>query len=618
MKTKKYIIKLTSFITAVCMICTLSAPTYAAFYDPAEAYASYTVGTGTSAKSESAVSESENDTGSDEISDDESTVTAAQSTESTAAGSESSKTVSAAKTVASSNKKSNVEYPAEEVTVFSYKTSVEVGEVFKIGYRLKPSKSDDFVYYSTSNDSIASVDSDGNVTPNKPGSAIITVKASSGVKDRFTVTVKESSVTASEDEELSDDDDSDQNSEKDTNVRATAIELKHSAVTISKGETYQIKYELYPSASTDTVKFRSTNMAVASVDENGVVTAMGAGETRIVCTASSGVYTKLNLTVLPSMTAEEQIQEEQKLEEEAEKEFNDEGLPVPADIYFSDESASVQIGESISLEARVYPAGSTYTYEITSSNESVATVTHGGKVTGVGAGSAVITITTDNGKSDSIYVTVYGNVIQGIDVSKWNGDIDWKTVKRTGQAQFAMIRASYGYEDTDPKLAQNVKGCEENDIPYGFYHYTYAKNVAEAKREAAYFLNVISSYSPEYPVVLDIEEDFYKQMDKETVTAIIVTFMEELENAGYYAMVYSYAKFINEYVIYDSIKDYDIWVACWGDEQKLAETYSYPYGMWQYTETGRLNGITEDVDFDYSYKDYRSIIKKYGLNRPTV
>ncbi|MBQ5333372.1 MAG: hypothetical protein J6K92_08960, partial [Oscillospiraceae bacterium] len=164
----------------------------------------------------------------------------------------------------------------------------------------------------------------------------------------------------------------------------------------------------------------------------------------------------------------------------------------------------------------------------------------------------------------------------------------------------------------------NVRGCEEQGIPYGFYHYMYARNTAEAHKEAAYFLNVISRYSPEYPVVLDIEESFYDNMSKEQVTDIVTAFMEDLENAGYYAMIYSYAKFFDDNLIYERIKDYDIWVACWGDEDKLFENYSYHYGMWQYSETGTLDGIEEYVDLNYCYKDYRSTIKKYGLNKPKI
>ncbi|MBQ8435823.1 MAG: hypothetical protein IJX24_07440, partial [Oscillospiraceae bacterium] len=167
----------------------------------------------------------------------------------------------------------------------------------------------------------------------------------------------------------------------------------------------------------------------------------------------------------------------------------------------------------------------------------------------------------------------------------------------------------------DEKLKVNVKGCEKYDIPYGFYHYTYARNVNESKKEAKFFLNTIKNYSPEYPVVLDIEESFYERMSKKQVTDIICTFVEELEAAGYYAMIYSNAKFFEDNTVIERLKDYDIWVACWGDEEKLESSYSYHYGMWQYTDDGEIPGIDEnEVDLNYAYKNYAERIRRFGLN----
>lgn len=571
-----------------------------AFTDPADVYAQYSQGGTSTSQTEQDITDDvqSGETQEDVIDDD-----LEQSPEQTeTAPIEEDKP-------ADSKNNGKVTKPATEITIYSYQTSVSVGDTFKIGYRLKPSKSDDKVTFSTSSKKIASVDSEGNVTAVSKGSAIITAKTSSGVKDRFYITVKAAENSSLE--ELAEEADA----SKGENVKATKISLKHNSVTIFEGEQYAILYELTPSNSNDSVSFRSLNKAVASVDKNGVITARGAGNTRIVCTTGSGKKVKLNVTVMPVLTDEEK---DEAYEEEVEREYNENGELVPTMVRFGEESVSVQVGSTISLDARVYPSGAKYKYSIKSDDPSVAKVNARGEVTGIKEGNTIITLTTDNGKSDTVYVTVYGSVIHGIDVSKWNGDIDWATVKSTGKAGFAMIRASYGYEDTDPRLADNVKGCEENGIPYGFYHYMYAKNTTEAHMEAAYFLNVISEYSPEYPVVLDIEESFYDGMSKEEVTDIVVAFMEDLENAGYYAMIYSYAKFFDDNLIYDRIADYDIWVACWGDEEKLFENFSYHYGMWQYSETGKLDGIEEYVDLNYCYKDYRGTIKKYGLNKPAL
>lgn len=601
---KGYIRKIASVCIAATMC--LQGVSVMAFTDPADAYAKYSQGNYDSDQEMiSDETETTDDTDYGEIQEDVIEDELIEETpEQTESDTEEEKP-------AESTKKEKVKKPATEITIFSYQTSVNIGDTFKIGYRLKPSKSDDKVTFTTSSKKIASVDSDGTVTAVGKGSAIITAKTTSGVKDRFYITVK-----GKTSDETADEEETDEPVPSDGEyVSSTKISLKHNSVTIFEGEQYAILYELKPSNSNDSVSFRSMNKAVASVDKNGVITARGAGNTRIICTTGSGKKVKLNVTVVPVLTDEEK---DEAYEEEVEREYNEYGELVPTMVRFGEESVSVQVGSRISLDARVYPSGSKYKYTIKSEDPSIAKVNAKGEVTGVKEGNTIITLTTDNGKSDSVYVTVYGDVIPGIDVSKWNGDIDWATVKSTGMAGFAMIRASYGYEDTDPKLADNVKGCEENDIPYGFYHYMYAKNTKEAHKEAAYFLNVISGYSPEYPVVLDIEESFYDGMSKEEVTDIVVAFMEDLENAGYYAMIYSYAKFFDDNLIYDRISDYDVWVACWGDEEKLFENFSYHYGMWQYSETGKLDGIEEYVDLNYCYKDYKGTIKKYGLNRPTV
>lgn len=588
------------------LLCTAAAPVYADFTDPAEIYSKYMSEKATNKEPQTAETEA--------LPPDEEVKVSEEEAEAA---------VENEKLTETKKSQSDVKNPAEEVSVYSFKSLIEVGDTFKIGYRLKPSKSDDYVTFSSSNTKIAEVDDNGNVTAKKIGNTVITVTASSGVKDRFSLTVKAASkqepeITESEaegDEDVPEDTDEAPKELAPDKSEATGIELKHNSVTLYQGDTYTIKYELTPKSSTDTVTYRSLNKAVASVDEKtGVITARGPGNTRIVCTTGSGAYTKLSVTVLEVMSAEEQSQ---KIEMAIEKEYDENGVLVPSEVRFAEESASIKIGETINLDARIYPSGAKYTYTIGSDNSKVAKVNKYGEVTGISAGNAIITITTNNGKTDSVYVTVYGNVIKGIDVSKWNGDVNWKKVKKSGMANFAMIRASYGYEDTDPMLEQNVRGCEENNIPYGFYHYMYAKNVSEAKKEAAYFLNVIQDYSPTYPVVLDIEEDFYKHMSKKEVTSIVTTFMEAMENAGYYAMIYSYAKFFDDNIIMDKIEKYDIWVACWGDESKLAENYSYHYGMWQYSETGRISGIDEYVDLNYAYKDYRATIEKYGLNKPT-
>lgn len=576
-------------------------PIYAAadeFVDPAQAYAQYTASHTATEPDESVLEET---TASQELPEETTATTAA---------------------MASNNG------TAVEITLYNCKYNLTVGDSFKISYRLKPTSSKDTVKFTTTSSKVAKVASDGTVTAVGAGTAVITATAASGVKDKFTLKVSaaesEEQAESAEGDIVSEDGSIASSSETDasesagssktaasSSSSATDIELKHTSVTLIEGETYQIRYSLSPAGCTDTVTFRTLSSSIAAVDSSGLVTAKGAGNTRIVCKTGSGKSIKLSVTVISFNTQDEQDQIE---EASSEKEYDENGVLRASKIVLNDESLSLKIGEKAGISGKVYPSGCTFSVSYSSDDPSVARVTAGGNIVAVAEGNCIITAQTDNGKSDRIYVTVYGSVINGIDVSKWNGEINWKAVKSSSLAKFAMIRASYGSEDIDPMLEANVKGCETYNIPYGFYHYTYAQTVSEARQEARYFLDTIKKYSPTYPVVLDIEESFYKSMSKNQVTDIVVAFMEELEDAGYYAMIYSYAKFFNDCVYIDRLTDYDIWVASWGDKEKLDENYSYHYGIWQYSETGTIKGIPEDVDLNYCYKDYASVIKKYGLN----
>lgn len=385
---------------------------------------------------------------------------------------------------------------------------------------------------------------------------------------------------------------------KEVAVPARNIKLKSlQRNTIKIGETFQIEYRFSPNKSDDYVTYRNFNKSIVKVDENGLVTAIGYGTAKIQIKATSGVKKNVYFTVTDA-------------------EGNENAETVRGEvtsIELLDKNVMIRSGKQVQIEPVLYPLGiySELTYK--SKNNSVAEVSSSGVVTAVGAGSAEITVTAESGVSAVMNVTVYNDVFRGIDVSKWQGNINWKKVSLSG-IDFAMIRSSFGSEHTDEKLKANVEGCEKYGISYGFYHYTYASTVAEARREAKYFLKTIKNYKPEYPVVLDIEEEHFKKMSRKQVTDIIVAFMTELEKAGYYASVYSYANFFRDCVNMSKMSKYDIWIASWGDEEKLNSVYDGHYGMWQYSASGKVNGISGDVDLDYAYKDYPAAIKRNGLN----
>ena len=203
---------------------------------------------------------------------------------------------------------------------------------------------------------------------------------------------------------------------------------------------------------------------------------------------------------------------------------------------------------------------------------------------------------------------------RGIDVSKHNGDIDWKKVKNSGDVDFAILRAGFGKLaiQRDAQFKRNYAGCKENGIPVGAYWYSYAHSVAEIQQEARVFLDVISGRQFEFPVYLDFEEESQFKLGKDMCCAMAKAFLEILENAGYFAGLYCSTYYLNQYFD-DSVKDrYSIWLAHVNVQKP---TYAKPYDMWQYSWKGRIDGISGDVDCNYCYKDFPAIIKNAGLNR---
>lgn len=205
--------------------------------------------------------------------------------------------------------------------------------------------------------------------------------------------------------------------------------------------------------------------------------------------------------------------------------------------------------------------------------------------------------------------------IKGIDVSEFQGKIDWNKVKAAG-IKFAMLRAGFGRYDyqIDAYFKSNVKGAEAAGIPWGAYWYSYAKTEQEARQEAKVCLNVLKGYKPEYPIALDIEDSSQAGLSKKAITAISNAFCSEIQNAGYYACVYTFLAWANSKL--DRTKlPYDFWLAQWSNQP----TFSGKYGMWQYTDAGTVSGIVGRVDMNYAYKDYPKIIRESGLNgyKPT-
>ena len=201
------------------------------------------------------------------------------------------------------------------------------------------------------------------------------------------------------------------------------------------------------------------------------------------------------------------------------------------------------------------------------------------------------------------------NLLKGIDVSYAQGVIDWEKVKASGLVDFAILRAGYGKETSqiDDQFSRNYTACKQLGIPVGAYWYSYATTVAEAEQEANVCLQIIQGKQFEYPVAFDIEEArCLPQVD-----ALSTAFCTALENAGYYTAIYTFKSALESNFSAAVKNRYDIFLSHIGVQQT---DYAGSYGLWQYSWTGCIPGISGDVDLDYAYKDYPTMIQDAGLN----
>lgn len=198
--------------------------------------------------------------------------------------------------------------------------------------------------------------------------------------------------------------------------------------------------------------------------------------------------------------------------------------------------------------------------------------------------------------------------VKGIDVSKWQGNIDFDLVRKNG-AKFVIIRAGSG-KKPDPMFKRNYDLAKRAGLHVGAYWYSYANSVEDAIKEAETMHSVIKGLRFEYPIWYDVEETSQFAKGTKFINAIIYAFCQKLEAYGFYVGVYMSKAYATSN-LYDTTKQrFDTWIAQYNSKC----TYEDVYGMWQYSGSGKINGINGSVDLDYSYKDYKKIMIKTGLN----
>lgn len=187
-----------------------------------------------------------------------------------------------------------------------------------------------------------------------------------------------------------------------------------------------------------------------------------------------------------------------------------------------------------------------------------------------------------------------------IDVSEWQGKINWKKVSRT-DVRYVYIRACVGSGYVDSQFRRNHRNAKRNGIKTGFYHYVTARSVPQARRQARFFARTIAPYSYDLKPVMDFES--FGKLKKKEINRIALAYLQELhERTGRKPAIYSDSSNAVHTFTYKRLTKYPLWVAAYGVKKPATGKWK-SYAMWQYADDGRLSGIRDDsVDLDYYRK----------------
>lgn len=220
-----------------------------------------------------------------------------------------------------------------------------------------------------------------------------------------------------------------------------------------------------------------------------------------------------------------------------------------------------------------------------------------------------------NGKG----TVISGAVTRGIDVSEWQGNINWNKVADS-DVDYAFIRVGgYGngsYQRLDKTYEANIKGANAAGVPVGVYYYSTAKTTTQAKKDAQYVIKQITGHKISYPVVMDMEDATLTYLSPTTKSKIVDAFLSEIKRAGYYPMVYTNVNWYNNEYNMSMLAGYDVWIAQYNSSSTPPSKSNYRYSIWQATDgtsvvglpttKGLISGIPSEnvVDLNFGYVDY--------------
>ena len=200
-----------------------------------------------------------------------------------------------------------------------------------------------------------------------------------------------------------------------------------------------------------------------------------------------------------------------------------------------------------------------------------------------------------------------------IDVSRYQGNIDWdKLAGKIGGAMLKTVSTNsrYGGIYIDQQFERNYAECRRLGIPVGAYYYTYAQDAATVQAELAKLHEALAGKTFTLPIAVDVEDNKLKPLSADALTDLVIAAADAIESWGLYAMVYTYTWYSQTELNMDRLAAYDLWIADYRSKRPTRK-----HGMWQYTSTGRLDGIAGNVDISHAYKDYPTIIARAGLTQ---
>lgn len=210
----------------------------------------------------------------------------------------------------------------------------------------------------------------------------------------------------------------------------------------------------------------------------------------------------------------------------------------------------------------------------------------------------------------------------GIDVSRWQGVIDWDKLAENADLSFVILRAASGCA-YDSKFKEYIKEIKRVKIPFGLYFASTALSVEDAEKEADFAIGVLREHGSDYPAFYDVELASQKALGTETVTAILKTWLDRVSAAGYNAGYYTNKAWLDTVIDEKQLEGYPLWYAAYPSvsEKTLTdapkdnrEKLSYPQAaIWQWSSNGRVDGINAKVDLNVCYETYPASPKKEYL-----